>query len=173
MVQAAEEGNDLDDQARGAQGAGTEVHSDLPHDAKDLFARLLRDGLVKRHADDAGEGGDATGGEEGEPMEDEGGRASPVLVTPRKEAPAAESGEGVSSPLEPVTGSAAAPEGSSGSAAYKRSNMLVDIVKGIVGPAEWLEGKTANVQRLCGMESYSALLIISASYIHILRYALK
>ena len=50
-----------------------------------------------------------------------------------------------------------------------RSQMLVDIVKGIVGPTEWYDSKTANVERLCGLESYPALLIITPANIHILR----
>ena len=50
-----------------------------------------------------------------------------------------------------------------------RSQMLVDIVKGIVGPTEWYDSRTANVERLCGLESYPALLIITPANIHILR----
>jgi len=50
----------------------------------------------------------------------------------------------------------------------KKSYMLAEIVKGIVGPNEWSKGKVFNIQRIYGLEAQPGILILSATNLHIL-----
>jgi hypothetical protein len=51
---------------------------------------------------------------------------------------------------------------------FKRSTMLVELVKGAVGGADWHQGKKYNVQRISGLESQSALVVLTRTNLHIL-----
>jgi hypothetical protein len=142
-----------------ARDVGKSIATKGPEDVRDvedLFVRLVRDGLIKKKSSPDEEDADVDDSFDGTAdvtIDDEDGvktgSGSPTGVR----SPAAEGLLNV-----PESGTA-----------ESRTSILLDIVKGIVGPTEWLEGKTANVQRLCGMESYSALLIITSKTIHILR----
>lgn len=50
----------------------------------------------------------------------------------------------------------------------KKSYMLIEIVKGIVGPNEWATGKAFNIQRIYGLEAQPGILILSSTNLHIL-----
>ena len=51
---------------------------------------------------------------------------------------------------------------------FKRSTMLVELVKGAVGGTDWHQGKKYNVQRISGLESQSALIVLTRTNLHIL-----
>jgi Beige/BEACH domain len=46
--------------------------------------------------------------------------------------------------------------------------MLVELVKGAVGGTDWHQGKKYNVQRISGLESQSALVVLTRTNLHIL-----
>ena len=51
--------------------------------------------------------------------------------------------------------------------AFKRSALLLELTKGAVGASEWHNGKKFNVQRIFGLESQSALVILTRKNLHI------
>ena len=50
---------------------------------------------------------------------------------------------------------------------FKRSALLLELAKGAVGATEWHNGKKFNVQRIFGLESQSALVILTRKNLHI------
>lgn len=51
---------------------------------------------------------------------------------------------------------------------FKRSALLVELVKGAISSADWHQGKKFNVQRISGLESQSALVVLTRTNLHIL-----
>jgi Beige/BEACH domain len=51
---------------------------------------------------------------------------------------------------------------------FKRSALLVELVKGAISSADWHQGKKFNVQRISGLESQSALVGLTRTNLHIL-----
>lgn len=49
-----------------------------------------------------------------------------------------------------------------------KSQVLHEIVKGLLGPAEWMEGKVFNINRISGLEIHKAMLVLTPNNIHIL-----
>ena len=145
-----------------------EDSSDRHYSVEDLYNKLLRDGVIRRDSS-------ANGEDESYGFVDVADKNNASdenrLGTPPRSLKRMESKEVLYIDFSSPTW-VAANELNIKDAVATRSQMLVDIVKGIVGPSEWYDGKTANVERLCGLETHPALLVITARHIHILRYHL-
>lgn len=130
-----------------------------------LMARLLREGAIRRGSfgtEKESDGADVTD------LDDAAAGDVPFSTPAKSEK---ESSEPLSPPVDGGLELSSYTNYDTDASSLKKSSILTDIVKGIIGPIEWARGKTANVQRLCAMESYSALLIVTADNIHILRYS--
>ena len=142
--------------------------SERHYSVEDLYNKLLRDGVIRRDSSVNDE-------EESYGVDDYPEKVSATdenrLGTPSRILKRIESKEVLYIDFSSPTW-VAANEVNIKDAVATRSQMLVDIVKGIIGPSEWYDGKTANVERLCGLETLPALLVITARNIHILRYHL-